>query len=150
MPPPTADEYGAHVSSVLQVHGDRLAIIKLMSKLPASERKMLPEVQQTADALYARATDLARTLQAMDSNFDTEGLTQIDDRIMALSREPDDPGTRPAAQPAAAAAADDRRSCGSGAARWRATWNRACWPCRTCASTCSGYDRPGSRRCWET
>ena len=91
MPAPTADEYGAHLSSVLQVHGDRLAIIKLMSKLPSSERKMLPEVQQTADALYARATDLARTLQAMDSNLDTEGLSQIDDRIMALMREPDDP-----------------------------------------------------------
>ncbi len=89
--PPTADEFGSHVSSVLQVYGDRLAIIKLMSKLPASERKMLPEVQQTADALYARATDLARTLQAMDSNLDSEGLAQIDERIAALSREPDDP-----------------------------------------------------------
>jgi serine/threonine-protein kinase len=75
----------------LQVHGDRLAIMKLMSKLPASERKMLPEVQQTADALYARATDLARTLYAMDSNLDSEGLAQIDERIAGLTREPDDP-----------------------------------------------------------
>jgi serine/threonine-protein kinase len=73
------------------VHGDRLAILKLMEKLPASERKMLPEIQQTADALYDRATDLARTLQAMDSNFDAQGLAQIDERITALSREPDDP-----------------------------------------------------------
>jgi eukaryotic-like serine/threonine-protein kinase len=89
--PPTSDEFGAHVSSVLQVYGDRLAIIKLMSKLPASERKMLPEVQQTADALYARAADLARTLQAMDSNLDSENLAQIDERIAGLSREPDDP-----------------------------------------------------------
>ena len=91
MAPPTSDEFGAHVSSVLQVYGDRLAILKLMSKLPASERKMLPEVQQTADALYARAADLARTLQAMDSNLDSENLSQIDERIAALSREPDDP-----------------------------------------------------------
>jgi serine/threonine-protein kinase len=91
LPPPTADEYGAHLPSVLQVHGDRLAIIKLVSKLPSSERKMLPEVQPTADALYARATDLARTLHAMDSNFDSEGLAQIDDRIAGLAREPDDP-----------------------------------------------------------
>ena len=89
--PPTSDEFGAHVSSVLQVYGDRLAIIKLMSKLPASERKMLPEVQQTADALYSRAADLARTLQAMDSNVDSENLAQIDERIAGLSREPDDP-----------------------------------------------------------
>jgi serine/threonine-protein kinase len=91
LPPPTSEEYGAHVSSILQVHGDRLAIIKLMSKLPSSERKLLPEVQQTADALYARATDLARTLQAMDSNLDSQGLSQIDERIAGISREPDDP-----------------------------------------------------------
>jgi serine/threonine-protein kinase len=89
--PPTAEEYGAQLPSVLQVHGDRLAIIKLMSKLPPSERKLLPEVQQTADALYARATDLARTLHAMDTNLDSEGLAQIDQRIAGLSREPDDP-----------------------------------------------------------
>jgi hypothetical protein len=89
--PPNAEEYGAHLPSILQVHGDRLAIIKLVSKLPASERKMLPEVQQTADALYARATDLARTLHAMDSNLDSEGLMQIEERIAGVSREPDDP-----------------------------------------------------------
>jgi hypothetical protein len=88
---PNAEEYGGHLPSVLQVHGDRLAIMKLMSKLPAEERKMLPEVQQTVDALYSRATDLARTLQAMDSNLDSEGLAQIDERIAGLSREPDDP-----------------------------------------------------------
>jgi tRNA A-37 threonylcarbamoyl transferase component Bud32 len=91
IPPPNAEEYGEHLPAVLQVHGDRLAILKLLAKLPASERKMLPEVQQTADALYARATDLARTLNAMDSNLDTEGLVAIDERIAALSREPDDP-----------------------------------------------------------
>ena len=91
LPPPTAEDYGDQLPAVLQVHGDRLAILKLLAKLPASERKMLPEVQQTADALYARATDLARTLHAMDTNLDTEGLGDIDERIAALAREPDDP-----------------------------------------------------------
>jgi len=88
---PSAEEYGAHLPAVLQVHSDRLAILKLMSKLPASERNMLPDVQQTADGLYARATDVARTLHAMDTNLDSEGLAQIDERIAGLSREPDDP-----------------------------------------------------------
>jgi protein kinase-like protein/2TM domain-containing protein len=91
VPLPTADEYGAHLPAIMQVHGDRVAILKLMAKLPASERKLLPEVQQTADALYARATDLARTLHAMDTNFDSEGLAQIEERIAGLAREPDDP-----------------------------------------------------------
>jgi eukaryotic-like serine/threonine-protein kinase len=91
VPLPTADEYGAQLPAIMQVHGDRVAILKLMAKLPASERKLLPEVQQTADALYARATDLARTLHAMDTNFDSEGLAQIEERIAGLAREPDDP-----------------------------------------------------------
>jgi serine/threonine-protein kinase len=89
--PPTADEYGSQLGAVMQVHGDRVAILKLLSKLPSSERKMLPEIQQTADALHARATDLARTLHAMDSSMESEDLAQIDDRIAGLSREPDDP-----------------------------------------------------------
>jgi serine/threonine-protein kinase len=91
LPMPAADDYGAHLGSVLQAHGDRQAILKLMERLPPAERKMLPEVQQTVDALYDRASDLARTLHAMDTNLDSEGLAQIDERIAALSREPDDP-----------------------------------------------------------
>ena len=89
--PPSAEEYGAQLPAVLQVQSDRLAILKLMSKLPESERNMLPDVQQTADALYARATDVARTLHAMDTSLDSEDLGQIDERIAGLSREPDDP-----------------------------------------------------------
>ena len=91
LPAPGADEYGAQLGSVMQAHGDRQAILKLMERLPPAERTMLPEVQQTVDALYERATDLARTLHAMDTNMDSEGLAQIDQRIAALSREPDDP-----------------------------------------------------------
>jgi Protein kinase domain len=91
LPQPTADEFGAHLPQILQVQSDRFAISKLMEKLPPSERKMLPEVQQTVDSLYERASDLARTLHAMDSNLDTEGLGSIDERIAALSKEPDDP-----------------------------------------------------------
>jgi serine/threonine-protein kinase len=91
LPQPTADEFGAHLPQILQVQSDRFAIGKLMERLPPSERKMLPEVQQTVDSLYERASDLARTLHAMDSNLDTEGLGSIDERIAALSQEPDDP-----------------------------------------------------------
>jgi hypothetical protein len=91
LPQPTAEEFGAYLPQVLQVQSDRFAIAKLMERLPPSEQKMLPEVQQTVDSLYERATDVARTLHAMDSNLDTEGLGSIDQRIAALSKEPDDP-----------------------------------------------------------
>jgi eukaryotic-like serine/threonine-protein kinase len=91
LPRPTYEEFGAHLKAIEQVRDDRMAIQKLMDKLPSAERKMLPEVQQTADSLYERAVDLARTLHAMDSNLDTEGLGSIDERIAALGKEPDDP-----------------------------------------------------------
>jgi tRNA A-37 threonylcarbamoyl transferase component Bud32 len=91
LPTPTAEEFGAQLPAILQVHGDRLAILKLVAKLPASERKLLPEIHQTADALYARATDLARTLHAMDTNLDSQEVAAIDERIAGITREPDDP-----------------------------------------------------------
>jgi hypothetical protein len=91
LPRPTYEEFGPHLKAIEQVRDDRMAIQKLMDKLPPAERKMLPEVQQTADSLYERAVDLARTLHAMDSNLDTEGLGSIDERIAALAKEPDDP-----------------------------------------------------------
>ncbi len=91
LPLPTAEEYGSNLSALMQVHDDRLAIIKLLAKLPASERKLLPEVQETVNALYERASDLARTLHAMDSNMGSEELAAIDERIAGLAREPDDP-----------------------------------------------------------
>ncbi len=91
LPQPTADDFGAHLPQILQVQSDRFAISKLMERLPPSERKLLPEIQQTVDGLYERANDLARTLHAMDSNLDTEGMGSIDERIAALAKEPDDP-----------------------------------------------------------
>ena len=39
------------------MQGDRQAILKLLDRLPPSERKLLPEVQQTVNGLYERATD---------------------------------------------------------------------------------------------
>nr|MBA3658774.1 2TM domain-containing protein [Gemmatimonadales bacterium] len=90
LPLPSADEYGAQLGPVLQAHGDRAAIFKLVEKLPPTERQMLPEIQSTVDGLYGRATDLARTLHAMDSNLDDEGVARLDERIGALRREPDD------------------------------------------------------------
>jgi serine/threonine-protein kinase len=90
LPPPKADDFGAQLPAIQQVQSDRQAILKLLDKLPPAERKMLPEVQPTVNGLYERATDLARTLHAMDSSLDAEGLAQIEERIAALSREPDD------------------------------------------------------------
>jgi serine/threonine-protein kinase len=91
LPAPRVEELGGQATQAMQAHGDRAAIIKLLDRLSPSERKLLPEeVPQTVDALYQRALDLGRTLHAMDSNLEPEALTKIEERIAALSKEPDD------------------------------------------------------------
>jgi serine/threonine-protein kinase len=91
LPAPKVEEMGPYTNQALQAHGDRLAIMKLMDRLSPTEKKMLPEeVNQTVDALYQRALDLARTLHAMDTNLDPAALAQVEERIAAISKEPDD------------------------------------------------------------
>jgi serine/threonine-protein kinase len=91
LPPPKPEDFGVHLGAIQQVQGDRQAILKLLDRLPPSERKMLPEVQPTVAALYERANDLARTLHALDTSMNSGELTQIDERLAALAKEPDDP-----------------------------------------------------------
>lgn len=91
LPAPRHDEYGQHLGLVNQAHADRLAIFKLLERMSAAERQMLPEdVPATVDGLYQRATDLAKTLHAMEQNLDIESLERLDQRMRALEREPAD------------------------------------------------------------
>ncbi len=91
LPPPKPDEFGAQYATVLQVHGDRAAIVKALDRLDPSERKQLPgEIQETADGLYNKAIDLARTLHSLDSETNADALMRLDERIAALNREPED------------------------------------------------------------
>jgi serine/threonine protein kinase len=90
LPAPTSADYGLGLPQIQQLHRDRVAILGLMERLPAADKKMLPEVIQTADALFARATDLGKTLHAMDANLETGGFSRVEERIVAIMREPDD------------------------------------------------------------
>jgi serine/threonine-protein kinase len=90
LPAPTAADYGLGLPQIQQLYRDRTAILGLMERLPPSEKKLLPEVVHTADALFARATDLGKTLHAMDANLETGGFSRIEERIAAILREPDD------------------------------------------------------------
>jgi serine/threonine-protein kinase len=88
---PRPEEYGQQLGAILQAHTDRAAILKLLERMTPAERQMLPEeVQGTVDALYQRATDLAKTLHSMDTNLDMQGVERIEQRIQALQREPAD------------------------------------------------------------
>ncbi len=90
LPPPSAREFGAHYDVVSQVHADRQAILRLVEKLPPSERAVLTDIQETVDGLYRRATDLGRTLHLLDQErMDDEGLADLDRRIEALKAQPE-------------------------------------------------------------
>ena len=87
-PAPDPDEdFGALRDQITQMNADRIAIKTIVDRLPESERRMLPDVVQTVDALAERALDLGRTLVQMDQDVDADSLARLDDRIEALQLE---------------------------------------------------------------
>ncbi|HEY6092536.1 MAG TPA: serine/threonine-protein kinase [Gemmatimonadales bacterium] len=84
LPAPEADEFGKHTETVRQARNDREAILKIMDRVPASERKLLPDVVVTIDALLKRAEDLARMLHGMSADVDDGALARIEIRIEAV------------------------------------------------------------------
>jgi len=82
--PATPEEFGHQLETVRQARNDREAIMKIMDRVPASERKLLPDVTATVYALLKRAEDLARMLHGMSADVDEDALTRLDDRIDAV------------------------------------------------------------------
>jgi len=86
LPAPKADEFGRQVGTVQLVRNDREAILKIMERVPTSERKLLPDVVATVDALLKRAEELARMLHGMSADVDDGALERIEIRIEAVKR----------------------------------------------------------------
>ncbi|HEX7024185.1 MAG TPA: serine/threonine-protein kinase [Gemmatimonadales bacterium] len=86
---PTAAEYGSYFDRMNHIHDDRKNILRMMQQLPEPDRKQLPEVTETADALYERAADLARTLHEMDQSFGSAGPDRIRLQLDALALRPE-------------------------------------------------------------
>ncbi len=87
--PPKADEFGRHVDTVRLARNDREAILKIMERVPSSERKLLPDVVVTVDALLKRAEELARMLHGMSADVDDGALARIEMRIEAVKHHED-------------------------------------------------------------
>ncbi|HEX9610609.1 MAG TPA: protein kinase [Gemmatimonadales bacterium] len=84
--PVSTDEFGHRVDAVRQTRTDREAILKIMARLPTSERKLLPDVVATVDALMKRSEDLARMLHGMTGDVDAGALARIDQKIASVKR----------------------------------------------------------------
>jgi serine/threonine-protein kinase len=87
LPASTTGEFGLLASQIEQMRKDHSAIIKLIDRLPESERAMLPDVVPTVESLFQRATDLARTLQQMEGQVDQNAVNQLEERIAELEGE---------------------------------------------------------------
>jgi serine/threonine-protein kinase len=87
LPAASAEEFGPYIDGVRQARGDRAAILKIVEGLPASERKLLPDVLSTVDALLKRAEDLARVLHAMGAGVEGGVIDRIDEKISATERQ---------------------------------------------------------------
>ncbi|MDP3774501.1 MAG: protein kinase [Gemmatimonadales bacterium] len=86
--PLTADEFGAHTEGIEQARSDRAAVLAMLERMPKSERKLLPEIAPTVDQLLERATDLARTLNALERDIDMGSVEKLEARIAAMEQEP--------------------------------------------------------------
>ncbi|HEX9582012.1 MAG TPA: protein kinase [Gemmatimonadales bacterium] len=89
-PEPATGEFGRLDGQIRQIRSDRTAIAKVIERLPPTERQMLPDVQPTVDALMARAMDLARTLNAMDTGVDAGAVQRLEERIKDLETKEQD------------------------------------------------------------
>jgi hypothetical protein len=84
IPPPRADELGPHHARMVEVYGDRGAVLSLYQRLGEADRAMVPDLVETIDNLYLKAHELALALQAMDSSLSPDEITRIEKDLAQL------------------------------------------------------------------
>jgi serine/threonine protein kinase len=87
VPSPSPKEYGAQWAKMKNAHADRTGIYTLLDRLSPEDLKMLPDVAQTVDGLYARASDLGKTLAAMEVSLSTGEVPRVEQRLQAVLAE---------------------------------------------------------------
>jgi len=88
--PPQQGEFGVYYDRAAQVWGDRNAIVRIVDRLPAEERKMLPELQETVDGLARRSNELGRTLHLMAGDAEPANLVKIEAQLGQLAASEDE------------------------------------------------------------
>ena len=73
----------------MDVHRDRGAILSLMERLSEADRAMVPDLLDTVDRLYAKASDLGRALNDLDTSFDSMEIAKIDMKLAEIRTRPE-------------------------------------------------------------
>jgi Protein kinase domain len=84
---PSVETFGRYQDRMQQVFRDRTMILTLMSQLSDADKSMLPDVVETTNGLYDRASQLAQTLHSMES-LGIEDATRIEARLAELRQRP--------------------------------------------------------------
>lgn len=72
-----------------QAVNDRRTVRDLVGRMSESDRKMLPDVKETSDALYNRIAALATALHRLDGEIGPDRLTALADRIEKMETSKD-------------------------------------------------------------
>lgn len=83
-----------HGAVLRQATSDYARIQELISRLSETERKMLPEVKPTADALFERIQALAPVLHRLDVEIGTDRAQSLNERIAQIEAQPQDTADR--------------------------------------------------------
>jgi hypothetical protein len=85
---------GPHGDVLRQAMTDRRNVDDMLRRLSDSERKMLPDVKGTADALYERIVALVTALDRLDKQVNTQRGPALDERIAQIEQQSGDSGDR--------------------------------------------------------
>jgi serine/threonine-protein kinase len=92
--PPVAALTGPHGKGLEQAMADYGRIQDSIGRLSETERKMVPDVRPTADALFARIQALAPALDRMDAEIGTDRSKALDERIAQIGGQSGDAADR--------------------------------------------------------
>jgi len=77
-----------------QARTDRATIRELLSRMSDAERRMMPDVEQTADALFDRIVSLNAELRRIEPQLGGERVSSIDQRIAGIEQQAGDRADR--------------------------------------------------------
>jgi tRNA A-37 threonylcarbamoyl transferase component Bud32 len=91
---PPALPSGEHGAALRQAIEDNARIQDSIARLSATERKALPDVKPTADALFARIQALAPALDRIDAEIGSDRARSLDERIAQIQNQAGDAADR--------------------------------------------------------
>ena len=85
---------GPHAAVLRQAQSDRRSIDGMVARLSDAERKLLPDVKGTSEALYERIASLAGALSRLDEQVGADRGAALDERIAQIELQSGDTGDR--------------------------------------------------------